>query len=121
MVDTDGTILHKTGDTYLMMPDDDGQLSIDVKTNSIKPYLGVGYELPFSSLGLQKKKDTWKLAIDAGVLFWGGYPSLRVSTDGIDLMRDIDNIPGQKGDYIKKIKKLVVFPSIGISVIYHLF
>ena len=121
VVDTDGTILHKTGDTYLMMPDDDGQLSIDVKTNSIKPYLGVGYELPFSSLGLQKKKDTWKLAIDAGVLFWGGYPSLRVSTDGIDLMRDIDNIPGQKGDYIKKIKKLVVFPNIGISVIYHLF
>ena len=75
VVDTDGTILHKTGDTYLMMPD----------------------------------------------LFWGGYPSLRVSTDGIDLMRDIDNIPGQKGDYIKKIKKFVVFPNIGISVIYHLF
>ena len=121
VVDGNGDILHTAGDPYLMMPDDDGQLSIDVKTNMIKPYLGVGYELPFKSLRLQKKKDTWKLAIDAGVLFWGGSPSARVSSDGIDLVRDINNIPGKKGDYIKKIKKFVVYPNIGISVIYHIF
>ena len=120
VVDASGNILHQAGDPYLMMPDEDG-LTIDVKTNAIKPYLGVGYELPFKSLGLQKKKDTWKLAFDAGVLFWGGSPSARVSSDGIDLVKDIDNIPGEKGDYIKKIKKYVVYPNIGISVIYHIF
>ena len=120
-VDEKGQILHRAGDPYLMMPDDNGQLSIDVKTNSLKPYLGVGYELPFKSLGLQKKKDTWKFAVDAGVLFWGGSPSVEVSTDGVDLVKDIDKIPGKKGDYIKKIKKFVVYPTIGISVIYHIF
>ena len=120
IVDGNGNILHTAGDPYLMMPDENGQLTIDVKTNSIKPYLGVGYELTFKSLGLQKKKDTWKFALDAGVLFWGGSPTLEVSTDGIDLVKDIDNIPGEKGDYIKKIKKYVVFPNIGISVIYHI-
>lgn len=120
IVDGNGNILHTAGDPYLMMPDENGQLSIDVKTNSIKPYLGVGYELSFKSLGLQKKKDTWKLAVDAGVLIWGGSPSVEVSTDGIDLVKDIDNIPGQKGDYIKKIKKFVVYPMLGISVIYHI-
>jgi len=121
VVDADGTILHQKGDPYLMMPDDNGQLEMEVNTNSLKPYLGVGYELPFRSLGLEKKTDKWKFAFDAGVLFWGGAPSVRVSSDGIDLVRDIDNIPGKKGDYIKKIKKLAVFPNISISVVHHIF
>ena len=38
---------HVEGDTYLMMPDDNGDLSIELRTNSFKPYLGVGYELGF--------------------------------------------------------------------------
>lgn len=121
VVDNDGTILHQKGDAYLMTPNDDGQLEMEVKTNSLKPYLGVGYELPFRSLGLEKKTNKWKFAFDAGVLFWGGSPSVRASTDGIDLVRDIDNIPGKKGDYIKKIKKLAVYPNISISVVHHIF
>ena len=121
VVDSDGTILHQKGEPYLMTPDDNGQLEMEVKTNSLKPYLGVGYELPFKSLGLEKKTNKWKFAFDAGVLFWGGSPSVRVSTDGIDLVRDIDNIPNRKGDYIKKIKKLAVYPNISISVVHHIF
>ena len=78
--------------------------------------IGAGYEI-----GLQKNKDKWKLAIDAGLLFWGGAPSMRVSSDGINLVKDIDNIPGKKGDYIKKVKKLVVYPNISVSLVHHIF
>ena len=48
-------IQHHEGDTYLMMPDDKGNLNIELKANSFKPYIGVGYELPFKSVGLEKK------------------------------------------------------------------
>ena len=116
ILDDQGDIEHSAGDTYLMKPDDDGHLSIDVRTNSFKPYIGAGYEI-----GLQKNKDKWKLAIDAGLLFWGGAPSMRVSSDGINLLKDIDNIPGKKGDYIKKVKKLVVYPNISVSLVHHIF
>ena len=116
ILDDQGDIEHSAGDTYLMKPDDDGHLSIDVRTNSFKPYIGAGYEI-----GLQKNKDKWKLAIDAGLLFWGGAPSMRVSSDGINLVKDIDNIPGKKGDYIKKVKKLVVYPNISVSLVHHIF
>ena len=116
ILDDQGDIKHSAGDTYLMMPDDNGHLSIDAKTNSFKPYIGAGYEI-----NLQKNKDKWKLAIDAGVLFWGGAPSLRVSSDGINLVKDIDKIPGKKGDYIKKVKNVVVYPNISVSIVHHIF
>ena len=106
---------HVEGDTYLMMPDDNGDLSIELRTNSFKPYLGVGYEL-----GFLKKNENLKLGIDAGVLFWGGAPSLRVSSDGLNLVKDIKNVPGKKGDNVSNIKKLVVFPVISVSLIYHI-
>ena len=121
IVAADGTILHQKGDPYLMMPDDKGQLEMEVKTNSLKPYIGVGYELPFKSIGLEKKTDKWKFAFDLGVLIWGGSPSVEVSTDGIDLVGDIDKVPGKKGDWIKKIKNLPVYPNISISVVHHIF
>jgi len=116
VLDGQGDIEHSAGDTYLMMPDDNGHLNIDVKTNSFKPYIGAGYEI-----GLQKNKDKWKLAIDAGVLFWGGAPSMRVSSDGINLVKDINDIPNKKGDYIKKVKKFVAYPNISVSIVHHIF
>ena len=113
-------IQHHEGDTYLMMPDDKGNLNIELKANSFKPYIGVGYELPFKSVGLEKKTDKWKFAVDAGVLIWGGAPSLKVSSDDINLVKDIKNVPGKKGDYVSKFKKLPVYPVINIGVVYHI-
>lgn len=113
-------IEHAEGDTYLMMPDDDGNLNIEMKTNSFKPYLGVGYEFPFLKKG-SKSRENWKLAIDAGALFWGGAPRLKVSSDNVNLVKDINDVPGKKGDYVGKFKKLVVYPVISVSVVHHIF
>ena len=115
IVDADGTVIYKKGASYLMQPGDDNFINIPVKTNSIKPYLGIGYEF-----GLQKKKDDWKMSIDAGAMFWGGTPSM-YAPDGINLTKDITKIPGKKGDYIKKIKMLKVYPVIGIRLVRNIF
>ena len=115
IVDTDGTIIHSKGESYLMQPDADYTINIPVKTNAIKPYLGVGYEF-----GLQKKKDDWKLSIDAGAMFWGGTPSM-YAPDGINITKDITDIPGKKGDYIKKLKMLKVYPVIGVRLVRNIF
>ena len=116
ILDNQEDIEHSAGDTYLMMPDDNGHLSIDVKTNSFKPYIGAGYEF-----GFLKKNDKWRIAVDAGVLFWGGAPSMRVSSDGINLVKDINDIPNKKGDFIKMVKKFVVYPNISVSFVHHIF
>lgn len=117
ITDDDGGVIHKQGDSYLMQPSADNTIDIPVKTNSFKPYLGVGYEL-----GLQKKndKDVWKLSIDAGAMFWGGTPSM-YTPDGYNLTKDITDIPGKKGDKINLIKKLIIYPVIGVRLVRNIF
>jgi hypothetical protein len=117
ITDGDGEIIHKQGDSYLMQPAADNTVNIPVKTNAFKPYLGVGYEF-----GLQKKKDkdVWKLSIDAGAMFWGGTPSM-YTPDGFNLTKDITDIPGKKGDKIKLVKKLKIYPMIGVRLVRNIF
>lgn len=118
ITDGDGAVIHKQGDSYLMQPPSgDNFIDIPVKTNSFKPYLGVGYEF-----GLQKKNDidVWKLSIDAGAMFWGGKPSM-YTPDGYNLTEDITDIPGKKGDKIDIIKKLIVYPVVGVRLVRNIF
>lgn len=115
VTNSDGEIIYIKGDSYLMQPDDDNTITVPVKTNAFKPFLGVGYEF-----GLQKKKDDWKLAIDAGAMFWGGTPSMHTS-DGVNITKDLTDIPGKKGDYIKKLKSLKVYPVIGVRLVRNIF
>ncbi len=105
----------ENGDSYLMQPSEDNTIDIPVKTNAFKPYVGVGYEF-----GLQKKKDDWKLSIDAGAMLWGGTPSM-YAPDGINLTKDVSDIPGKKGDKIKLIKKLKFYPVIGVRLVRNIF
>ena len=117
ITDGDGEVIHKQGDSYLMQPAADNTVNIPVKTNAFKPYLGVGYEF-----GLQKKsdKDVWKLSIDAGAMFWGGTPSM-YTPDDFNLTKDITDIPGKKADKIKLVKKLKIYPVIGVRLVRNIF
>ena len=117
ITDGDVEIIHKQGDSYMMQPASDNTVNIPVKTNAFKPYLGVGYEF-----GLQKKKDkdVWKLSIDAGAMFWGGTPSM-YTPDGFNLTKDITDIPGKKADKIKLVKKLKIYPVIGVRLVRNIF
>ena len=109
------TIRTTDGKDYKMTPSDKAEINISVKTNSFKPYLGVGYEA-----NLLKKRDDFKFAVTGGLIFWGGKPSM-VTPDGKDLTRDVSDIPDDMGSYVSFISKLVAFPAINVRIIKNIF
>ena len=113
--DSNGELLHAKGDPYIMEGDDNNMVKVTAKSNSFKPYLGIGYRGR-----LVKNRDDWKISVDAGVMFWGGKPDLYLH-DGINLTEDITNIKGQVGDYVDLFKKFTVFPNLSVRFTKTLF
>jgi len=115
-----GEVMRKTDETVRLVPDEDDMIRAEVHVNKFKPYLGLGYEF-FAS-----KDKRSSIGIDAGVLFWGGSPTVdllmpvgndadgNVITQNIDLVRDVNNIPGALGDHVKTAKNYTVFPEISV-------
>ncbi|MBP5340418.1 MAG: hypothetical protein J6Z14_14145 [Prevotella sp.] len=110
-----GDLMHKAGTPYMLEPDNDGMVKVDMRVNAFKPYLGFGYEGR-----LLKGDDRWKVGFDAGVMFWGGTPSV-ITHDGVNLTKDIDGIGGKVGSYIDFISGLKVFPMFSVSITRRLF
>lgn len=103
----EGLLIHAKGSNYVMEPGEDHQVHVYAKSNVVKPYLGFGY-----GGRLVKGRDDWKVSFDAGVMFWGK-PDL-YTHDGTNLAKDVENISGKVGDYVKFFKGLVVYPSISV-------
>ena len=114
MTDAQGNI-HKKGETYYMQPNENSMVSVDARTNSFKPYLGVGYEGR-----LIKGNDNYKIGFDAGLMFWGGTPSI-ITHDGTDLVHDVEDINGKVGDYVKLIKGVKAFPVLNLRITRRIF
>ena len=104
------------GTPYMMEPGSDGMVRAEVRVNSFKPYLGVGY-----GGRLLKNNDRVHIAVDLGAMFWGK-PHV-VTHDGTDLIGDIQNntIGGKVGDYVKLIKTFNAFPVLDVRLVYNLF
>ena len=60
------------GDMALMVPNEDGTFSAEMKVSKVRPYLGFGYNMHLS------KNKKWKLNVDAGILFLCGKPNVYV-------------------------------------------
>lgn len=101
--------------TYMMVPNEEGMVKAEVRTNSFKPYLGVGY-----GGRLLKDDDRFHVAVDLGAMFWGGSPRI-ITHDGTDLARDVHGIKGKVGDYVEIIKGFKVFPVVDVRFIYSIF
>ncbi|MBQ2675534.1 MAG: hypothetical protein IJG07_12820 [Prevotella sp.] len=114
MTDAQGNA-HKQGETYYMQPNENSMVSVDARTNSFKPYLGVGYEGR-----LIKGNDNYKIGFDAGLMFWGGTPSI-ITHDGMDLANDVEDINGKVGDYVKLIKGVKAFPVLNLRITRRIF
>lgn len=99
---------------YKMTPSSKGEITIPVKTNSFKPYLGVGYEA-----NLLKKREDLKFAVTGGLMFWGT-PSM-VTPDGVNLTKDVSDISGDMGSYVKVASFLKAFPVISFRIIKNIF
>ncbi|MBR4921873.1 MAG: hypothetical protein IKY01_07335 [Prevotella sp.] len=103
------------GTPYLMEPGNDGMVRANVKVNAFKPYLGAGY-----GGRLLKNNDKFHIAVDLGAMFWGGSPHI-VTHDGTNLTRDVDNISGKVGSYVRLAKQFQVFPVLDVRLIYSVF
>ena len=110
-----GDLLHAAGDPYIMKPDVNGMAKADMHVKRFKPYVGIGYEG-----NLSKKDDRWKIAIDGGVLFWGGSPTV-VTHEGVDLVHDVKNVSGKVGSYVDAIEKFKVYPMVSVRFTRRLF
>lgn len=104
---------------YKIVSDKSGNICLDVKGNSFKPYLGVGFgrALPRNRIGV---------TFDLGVQFWGK-PAFytNVKDDfGDTSYRKLTNQPnGNKdlNDYIDKISKIVVCPVLSVRLCGRIF
>ena len=114
MTDAQGNV-HKQGETYYMQPNENSMVTVEARTNSFKPYLGVGYEGR-----LIKGNDNYKIGFDAGLMFWGGTPSI-ITHDGMDLANDVEDINGKVGDYVKLIKGVKAFPVLNLRITRTIF
>ncbi len=115
ITDAEGNIIHQKGESYYMEPNDRSMVYADAYTNSFKPYLGIGYEGR-----LIKGNDNYKIGFDAGIMFWGGKPSI-TTHDGTDLIRDVEDVKGKVGDYVDLAKKFAVYPVINLRITRTIF
>lgn len=116
-VDSNGNPVraYKKGDPYMMVPDEAaGMVKAYIKVNRFKPYLGFGYGGAISKDGLTQ------LSFDAGAMFWGGTPSM-YTHDGTNLTKDVENVRGKLGNYVKAAKFFKVFPVIELRITRRIF
>ena len=112
-VDKDGNVTHKP---YMMEPDENNTVSAVIKVNSFRPYLGFGYEGALT----KRKDDRYNIGFDFGLMFWGGTPKI-ITHDGTDLARDVENISGKVGDYVKFFKAFKAYPVLNLKISRRLF
>ena len=104
------------GSNYMMEPGSDGMVKADVRVNSFKPYLGIGY-----GGRLIKNNDRLHVAVDVGAMYWGK-PAV-ITHDGTDLIGDIqkNTIGGKPGDYVKLARKFPILPVVDVRFVYSIF
>lgn len=109
----------KNGNPYIMEPAPDGTISAKAFVNHFKPYLGIGYNTDLDRQG------RWHFGVDLGCVFWGGAPKVinRDYTTGQDInfTKDLTNIKGKVGDYMKVVKALPVYPMLAVRFSYTIF
>ncbi len=117
-----GEVIRKAGETLRFVPDENNSITAAATVNKFKPYIGLGFDTPIT-----KDKRT-SVAIDAGVMFWGGKPSVDISTPvGVDaegnkvyctvnLVNDVTNLPSNVARYVNSVKKYTVFPEISLRI-----
>lgn len=106
---------YKDGTSYRMEPDADNMVSCKIKVNNFRPYLGFGY-----GGYLSKRSDRNWISFDCGAMFWGGTPRV-ITHDGVDLAKDVDNIGGKVGAYVRLFKNIKVYPVLELRLTHRIF
>ena len=93
---------------YVFTADEDGNIDVRMKTNAVKPYLGIGLGQHFA------KKHRVSLAVDLGLLFWGS-PKF-VLNNGTEI-----DSSGKNAGIGSVLSWLKAWPNLEIRVGYKIF
>lgn len=132
--------INGTDEANTLEPDADGMMRAKARVNNFRPYVGFGYEFDFG------KDKQYSFGVDAGVMFWGGHPSILTSNSyyyeeeeiepdnpragttivrknrEVDLTRDVHDLhEGKVNDMVKIIKKFTAYPVINIRIARKIF
>ncbi len=117
------TKLEKYSDCFIELGDyqigfdEDGNTRANIKVNSFRPYLGIGFGRAIS------RDKKFKFNFDLGVQFWGkpkvyGYDTVKGEMERITAS-DVDNDDGKKA--LDIISKVSVSPTLEMRFVYQLF
>lgn len=115
VVDEQGNVVHKKGDPYMMVPNNESMVKADWIVDRFRPYLGFGY-----SGRLAKNDDRWKIGFDCGAMFWGGTPRI-ITHEGVDLCSDVEDISGDVGRKVRFFKQFKAYPVLNLRITRRLF
>jgi hypothetical protein len=93
---------------YVFTADERGNIDVRMKTNAVKPYLGIGFGQHFA------KKHRLSLALDVGLLFWGA-PRFLLNND-----KEIQS-NGQHSGISGVLSWLDAWPNLQLRIGYRLF
>ena len=109
----------KDGTPYVMEPAPDGTISAKAYVNHFKPYIGAGYSTDLDDSG------KWHFAVDLGAVFWGGVPDVInrdwVTGRDVNFTKDLINVRGKVGTYVKVFKALPVYPMLSVRFSYSIW
>ena len=97
----------KFGD-YVFTADERGNIDVRMRTNAVKPYLGIGFGQHFA------RKHRLSLAVDAGLLFWGT-PKFLLNND-----KEI-KASGKNSGITGALSWLKAWPNLQLRVGYKIF
>ena len=97
----------KFGD-YVFTADEHGNIDVRMKTNAVKPYVGIGFGQHLA------KTHRVSLAVDAGLIFWGA-PKFLLNND-----REIKS-SGSSSGVSGSLSWLKAWPNLQIRVAYKIF
>lgn len=99
----DNMIGYEMGD-YLLTPDQNGNISAEIKTASFKPYLGIG-------VGRAVPKKRIGFMFEAGVMFWGS-PKLYCNGDELTS----EDLGSDDGGLMEALSKITVYPVLNFRL-----
>ena len=97
----------KFGD-YVFTADENGNIDVRMKTNAVKPYIGIGFGQHLA------KKHRLSLAVDAGLLFWGT-PKFVLNNE-----KEISS-SGRSSGVTNVFSWLKAWPNLQVRVAYKIF
>ena len=96
-----------------MVPDENGMIKMDVRSNIVRPYVGFGYRTAIS----RDKRSFF--SVDAGILCWG---TLKMIThDGTNLIKEVDVTNPMLKQYTDVVNHMKVYPAINIRFTRQIF